>query len=156
MAEDGIDELNLGIIRALQLSPRTTNKDLAERLGVAEATIASRIRGMEEQRILRIMMQRDMNAMGRGLIALVDIRVERRNPEAVAIHLAEIEEAISVSVMMSNPDIIVSLGVRDGHHLQEVIDRKIAKIPGIVTYEITAALDVLKFDARYGALDAER
>ncbi len=154
-AEDGLDDLGLGVIKALQLDPRSTTKELAERFGVAEATIASRIRSMEEQKILRIMMQRDLQAMGYALMALIDIQVQRRRPEDVAAELACIEEATSVSVMMSSPEIIMNVSARDGLHLQQIIEHKIARIAGIATYEITTALEVLKFDARYGALDAE-
>ncbi|MCF8534466.1 MAG: Lrp/AsnC family transcriptional regulator [Reyranella sp.] len=154
--DEGVDELNLGIIGALQLDPRITNKDLADRFGVTEATIASRIRNMEDQDILRVMMQRDMRALGWQLIALIDVRVERRRPEDVAAELVDVEEAVSVSITMSNPEIVMVVGARDGLHLLEIIERKISPVAGIASYEIMTALEVLKFDARYGALEAER
>lgn len=149
-----LDDLSTGIIRALQLDPRTSNKDIAERLKVSEATVASRIRSLEERNVLRVMMQRDFEAMGYDLMALIDIHLSNRAAEDVAQELAQIEEAAAVSVLMSNPDIIVHLSVRDRLHLQDVIEQKIAPIAGIAGYEITTALEVVKLDALYGALDA--
>ncbi|MDP1631240.1 MAG: Lrp/AsnC family transcriptional regulator [Caulobacter sp.] len=149
-----LDELSLGIIRALQLEPRTSNKDIAERLSASEATVASRIRSLEERNVLRVMMQRDFEAMGYDLMALIDIHLSNRAAEDVAQELSAIEEAAAVSVMMSNPDIIVHLSIRDRLHLQDVIEQKIAAIPGIASYEVTLALEVVKLDAFYGALDA--
>ena len=89
-------------------------------------------------------------------MALVDIRVDQRRPEDVAAELADVEEAVSVSVTMSNPEIVMVVGARDGVHLLEIIELKLARVVGIASYEIMTALEVLKFDARYGALDAER
>ena len=156
MTHEETDDLNLGIIRNLQIDPRSSNKDLADCLDAAEATIASRIRSMEEEKILRVMMQRDLQTLGWQLMALVDIRVDQRRPEDVAAELADVEEAVSVSVTMSNPEIVMVVGARDGVHLLEIIELKLARVVGIASYEIMTALEVLKFDARYGALDAER
>jgi DNA-binding Lrp family transcriptional regulator len=149
-----LDDLSTGIIRALQQDPRTSNKDIAERLKVSEATVASRIRSLEERNVLRVMMQRDFEAMGYDLMALIDIHLSNRAAEDVAQELALIEEAAAVSVLMSNPDIIVHLSVRDRLHLQDVIEQKIAPIAGIAGYEIATALEVVKLEAIYGALDA--
>lgn len=150
-----LDNLNQGIIRALQTEPRTTNKELGERLGVSEATVAARIRSLEDQHVLRVMMQRDFRAMGYEVMAFVDINVAGRSPGDVAADLAHIEEAMSVSVTLSNPDVILQLSARDALHLQELIETEVAQVAGIARYDITTLLEVMKLDSRYGALESE-
>lgn len=149
-----IDALNQGIIEILQGDPTTTNKEIGDRLGVSEVTIASRIRGLEDNKVLRVMMQRDIRSLGYYVLALIDINVEARHPEEVAKDLALIEECSSVSLALSSPDIIIHVHARDSADLQAIVDKKIALIEGIASYEIMMSLDVVKMDKRYGALDA--
>ena len=148
------DALNKGIINILQADPSTTNKDIGDRLGVSEVTIAARIRTMEEQKVLRVMMQRDTRSLGYHLMALIDINVEARRPEDVAQELAQIDECISVSLALSSPDIIIHVLSRDLADLQVFVDTRLAHIEGIASYEIITPLNVVKMDNRYGAVDA--
>ncbi len=153
-SQSPLDEMNLGIIAALQEDPTVTNKVLGDQLGVSEVTIAARIRSLKEHKVLRVMMQRDVRSLGYEMMALIDINVEGRRPEDVARELALIEDCASVSVTMSSPDIIIHVNAADGYDLQSIIEYKIAPIAGIISYEVLSALDVIKMDTRYGVLDA--
>jgi len=149
-----LDELNRNIVNLLQDDPSITNKDLGERLGVSEVTIAARIRGMEDANILRVMMQRDFRSLGYNLSALIDINVEGRHPDAVGHDIASIETCLSVSLTFGSPDILAHFLARDPAHLQSIVDKDLASIKGIASYEINVSLDIIKMDQRYGALDA--
>ncbi|MEY2927235.1 MAG: hypothetical protein RL367_1712 [Pseudomonadota bacterium] len=149
-----IDELGLGIVELLHANARATNKDIADTLTVSEATVATRIRDMENRNILRIIMQRDLRALGYDLLVLVDIHVSQRAPEEVAADLARIEEAASVVVLLSDPDIILQLNVRDRKHLLTTMEQKVAPIRGISHWTADIALEIVKLDSRYGSLDA--
>jgi Lrp/AsnC family transcriptional regulator, leucine-responsive regulatory protein len=149
-----IDELGLGIIELLHANARATNKDIADTLAVSEATVAARIRDMESRNIMRIIMQRDLRALGYDLLVLVDIHVSQRSAEEVAAELAQIEEAASVVVLLSDPDIILQLNVRDRKHLLATIEQKVAPIRGISHWTADIALEIVKLDSRYGTLDA--
>jgi len=50
---------------------------------------------------------------------------------------------------MSNPEIIVQVSARDNLHLLDIIETHIAPIDGILTYEITMCLELLKFGTKY-------
>lgn len=147
-----VDELGLQIVELLHANARSTNKEIADTLAVSEATVAARIRDMESRNILRIVMQRDLRALGYDLLVLVDIHVSQRAPEEVANELAEIEEAASVSVLLSDPDIILQLNVRDRKHLLQTIEQKVAPIRGISHWTTDIALEIVKLDSRYGNL----
>lgn len=152
MSSEILDDLNRAIIAALQDNPTRTNKDIGETLGVSEPTVANRIRALEDGNVLRVMMQRDMRALGFSVLALVDINVEGRAPEDVAADLAKLDACTSVSVAMSNPDIFANINAVDGRALQRIVDEQIAKIDGIASYEINMALEIVKLDPRYGKL----
>ena len=63
-ASDAIDDLDLRVIRLLQQDARSSNRRIAAELGVSEGTIRSRIRRMEEERIIRIQAISDVRASG--------------------------------------------------------------------------------------------
>lgn len=149
-----LDELNQQIVALLQEDPSITNKELSERIGVNEVTIAVRIRSMEEANILRVMMQRDFRSLGYNLSALVDINVEGRHPDAVGHEIARIETCMSVSLALGSPDIIAHFLARDPAHLQWIVDHELATIEGIASYEINVSLDIVRMDQGYGGLDA--
>lgn len=148
-----LDEVNRSIVAALQEQPERTNKDIGDRLGISEVTVAARIRQLEQQNVLRVMLQRDVRTLGYKMMALIDINVEERRPEEVARELAEIDECVSVTVVMSSPDIILHVVASDGAGLQKIVEEKIARVAGISTYEVMTALEVVKLDRRFGALD---
>lgn len=150
-----VDELDIAIAEILSESAQITNKEIADKVGSTEVTIANRIRDMEERNILRVVMQRDLRALGFDLVVLLDIYVTQRSPEIVADELAKIEEAASVSVLLSDPDIFVQLNVRDRKHLLDTIETKIAPIKGISHWTANIALEVVKLDLRYGTLGAK-
>lgn len=148
------DELNQKIVALLQDDPSISNKELGDRIGVSEVTIAARIRGMEEANILRVMMQRDFRSLGYNLSALIDINVSGRHPDAVAHDVAGISACTSVSLALGSPDIVAHVLACDPGHLQAIIDAELAPIEGIASYEVNLSLDIIKMDQRYGALDA--
>lgn len=148
------DELDLQIIDLLTSNAQLTNKEIADRVGSTEITVANRIRDMEARNVLRVVAQRDVKTLGLELIALLDIYVSQRSPEDVAEDLSLIEEAASVSVLLSDPDIFLQLNVRDHQHLLEVIETKVAAVKGISHWAANLSLEVVKLDLRYGSLGA--
>lgn len=153
-AKMNIDPAGLAIVELLQANARMTNKDIADQLGVSEMMVSAKIRDLETRNVLRIIMQRDLRALGFDLLVLVDIHVAQRPPEEVAAELALIEEAASVSILLSDPDIILQLNVRDRKHLLSVIEEKVARVRGISHWTADIALDIVKLDPGYGQLDA--
>lgn len=149
-----IDDLSLSIIALLQSDARMTNRKIADRIGVAEATVANRIRDLEQRNILRIIMQRDLYALGFDLLVLIDVYVQGRPPEDVAADLAKIEEAASVTLLLSDPDIVLQVNVRDRKHLLDVVEAQVAQVAGISHWTLDTALEIVKLDAGYGTLDA--
>lgn len=149
-----VDRLDLQIIELLTESAQLTNKEIADRVGSTEITVANRIRDMEARNILRIVVQRDVKTLGLDLIALLDIYISQRSPEEVAEDLAQIEEAATVSVLLSDPDIFLLLHVRDHKHLLDVVENKVAAVKGISHWTANLSLEVVKLDLRYGTLGA--
>lgn len=150
-----VDEVDGAIIAQLRADARTSNKKIAQSLNVAESTVAARIRGLSQRGIMRIVLLRDIRAMGYDLLAHLDIYVEGRPSEQVAQDLAVLDEISVVSVFPSSPQIIVQVNTGDRRALSRFMTQKLSKIEGIQAIESSITLEVIKYVSEFGALQPE-
>lgn len=149
---DLLDESSTKVLQELWRDARVTNKEIAERTDLSEATVASRIKNLEEKRLVRVIMQRDFRTLGHNVTALVELRVRSRRPEDVAAELAENPQILSVCVTTSRPDILMHVSAEDNSALQRFVETDIAPVPGVDRIEIVTALEILKYTTRMGIL----
>jgi DNA-binding Lrp family transcriptional regulator len=144
-----LDDLDRNIIRKFQDDPRVSNKTLAQEFGVAETTIASRIRALHDSGVMRIVALRDFHAQGYDLLAHIDVFVEGRSPAEVAHELAELQEVAMVALCAGSPQIIIQINARSRLDLARVISDRLAGIRGIRGIESSITIDVIKMAARH-------
>src|ERR687886_2051706 len=70
------DELDRQIIRLLRADGRRSNREIARRLDVPEATIRYRVRRLVESGILKITASVDPEHLGYALTAVISVQVE--------------------------------------------------------------------------------
>ena len=151
-ATTSIDALDLSIVGALQVDPLTTNKDMAQRFGVAEPTIANRIRSMTERHIIRVTIQRDLTALGYPVFAFLDVYSDGRPPSEIARDLAAIDEIMSVVTSLGGPEVLVNVFAETHADLQRLIEGPVPSTRGIRRAELHVVLQTLKQKAGYGNL----
>ena len=140
-----LEELDVRIVELLREDPQVSNRTIAAQLGVAESTVASRLRTLIEQNRLRVTLQRDIVALGDRVIAHLDIYVEGRPLAEVCEEVANIAEVASVGALMGAPQIIAQLHARDEDHFVRLINEAIAPIRGIERVESIISLKTLKY-----------
>ena len=75
-----LDAIDLRIHRTLQKNARTTNKDLALKVGIAASTCLERTRRLIEGRVIRgFHADVDPRALGLGIQALISVRIRQHN-----------------------------------------------------------------------------
>ena len=149
-----VDELDLALIARLRDEGRASNRSLADALGVNDATIAARLRRLEDEAIVRVVAVTDMAAFGHELLAFALIRCAGRPVLEVGAELAELEEAIGVVVTSGRVDLVLSLLARNRAHLAD-LGRAIGAVPGVDRVAWELALDVLKYSSEWAALGAD-
>jgi DNA-binding Lrp family transcriptional regulator len=147
-----LDELDRRLIALLRVDGRDGNRSLGVQLGVNEVTVAARLRRLEEAGAMRVVAITDINLFGHREFAFAMINVGGRSVYDVADDLAEIPEAIAVTVCTGRFDIIVPLLGRDRLHIAELFGTVISEIKGIRSIHGCMALDVLKHDSRWSLL----
>ena len=150
--ERPLDELDYAIVAILRSAPRETSKAIADQLSVSEVTVATRIRALETDRVIKVMAQCDFRAAGYDVLASVDLCVHGRSVEQVAKELAGIERIALVSILMGDPSISMLVMARDLVDLQDLTTNTIAAIEGVRSVETMVFSEILKYQSELGAL----
>jgi Lrp/AsnC family transcriptional regulator for asnA, asnC and gidA len=152
---DRVDELDRGIIEALQENGRESFRSIATRLGVSEATVRARYARLTRDGILQVVGV--TNPLGLGFEqALVGIKTSGA-PDSVADELARWPEADYVVVTAGQFDLVVEVVTSDRRHLLELTNRMRA-LAGVVSTETFFYLEMWKqlYDWGTGARSTER
>lgn len=150
-----IDTLDTQIIELLRKDPRVPNKSLANVLGVAEATIASRLRGLAERKLAKVTAQRDVYALGFNVIAHIDVYVRGASATEVAKQLAHFDAINGIAIFPGAPQILLQVHTHDHADLLKLIDEQIASVAGVSHIETAIALDIVKYNNELAAMAEE-
>ncbi len=148
-AESRLDELDREIVARLGEDARTSNRQIAEEVGVTEGTVRSRIRRMLEEKQIRITAVTNIDRYRDAAIAYIWVEVERSDQaEKVARQLADMREFGFVGLMMGRLDILGITMVRNTEHLSRFVHRHISSLPGVRRTESTLGVNFVKHDYR--------
>jgi DNA-binding Lrp family transcriptional regulator len=125
------------LIRLLQLDGRRSFTQLANDLGVAQKTVRRRLRELEESGAVRITTVGDPYLLGYNVIANVGVRVDSsRDVSEVAQELAAQRRSFYVAVVTGRYNIFVEVSCIDHDDLLRTVERDIARVKGVLSYEI--------------------
>jgi Transcriptional regulators len=136
-----VDDLDRGIIEALQENGRESFRGIASQLGVSEATVRARYARLTSEGILQVVAV--TNPLGLGFEqALVGIKTSGP-PETVADELARWPQNDYVVVVAGQFDLVVEVVAADRRELLDLTNRMRA-LEGVVTTEIFFYLEMWK------------
>jgi Lrp/AsnC family transcriptional regulator for asnA, asnC and gidA len=148
-----IDELDRGIIEALQENGRESFRRIAARLGVSEATVRARYARLTDDEILQVVAV--TNPLGLGFEqALVGVKISGPS-EVVADEIAQWPEADYVVVTAGQFDLLVEVVAADRRELLDLTNRMRA-VDGVVSTETFFYLEMWKQIYDWGKRTRER
>ena len=147
-----LDDLDSRIIALLRAEPRTPNTELAVALGIAEPTVASRIRSMESDGVIRISAQRDFRAAGFEVLASVDLGVRGRPVADIAKDVAAVEGVAVVTLVMGERPLMLLVVAQSLQTLHDTVAKQLASIEGVISVETMIISDVVKYRSEFAAL----
>jgi Lrp/AsnC family transcriptional regulator for asnA, asnC and gidA len=137
-----LDEVDQGIIEALQENGRASFRGIASRIGVAEATVRARYARLVRDGILQV--TGVTNPLGLGFDAMAMLGINTAGaPQRVADVLSSWEETSYVVVTAGRYDVLAEVVCTDRRHLLEMTTRA-RGIPGVVTTETFLYLQLAK------------
>ena len=144
-----LDDIDRQIVARLGEDARTSNRQIAEEIGVTEGTVRSRIKRMQEEKQIRITAVTNIDRYRGASIAYVWVEVERsEQAEAVAQQMAAMKEFGFVGLMMGRHDILGITMVRNTEHLARFVHRNVSSLEGVRRTESSLGVNFVKHDYR--------
>jgi Lrp/AsnC family transcriptional regulator for asnA, asnC and gidA len=144
-----LDAVDRAIIEALQANGRESFRRIADRIGVAEATVRARYARLVADDILQVTGVTNPLGLGFEAQALVGVKTSGA-PERVADELAGWAEASYVVIAAGRFDVLVELVCEDRRHLLDLTNRMRA-LEGVVSTETFPYLALAKQVYAWGA-----
>jgi len=131
-----ISTVDRRILDVLQSDARRTNKSLAAEIGLAPSTTLDRVRDLERRGVIAgYHAEVDLRALGRGLQAMIAVRIEPKteaNVERLVSRLESLPETLAVFMMSGVDDVLVHVSVPDTDSLRHLVLTEIANQEGVV------------------------
>jgi len=122
------DLTDLNIIETLRPNPRMTNKEVAERLQLAETTVAQRIKIISD---------------GYRTMHFMFINTTNRTVQSVSAEIARLDDVLGVSQGIGTPDIIINARSRSSEETHRLAKR-VGAIRGVSTVETIPCFHIHK------------
>ena len=138
------DELDRQIIRLLRADGRRSNREIARRLNVPEATVRYRVRRLIESGILKITASVDPEHLGYALTAIISVQVEPERIGEAAAEVSNMPEVMWSAITAGAHDVMLMASFRNQDEMFNFLTNRLARIPGTLRTETSVALRVLK------------
>lgn len=146
MAE--LTEVDLRILEALQADGRLTNVELAERVGLSPSPCLRRVKALEARGLLKgYVALLDRRAIGLGVMAFVEVQVERNSETAAEAFTGalERESAVVACYAMTGPyDYLLQVVTPTLDDYAQFAMQRLLKIPGVKDVRSSFALESAK------------
>lgn len=141
-----IDDMDAKILTILQKNARTSNAEIARRVGMAPSAVFERIRKLEERGVVRVYTAVvDPHAVDLSLTAFMFVRSDEPvGQTGTAERLAALAEVQEVHHIAGEDCYLVKLRARDTEDLGRLLRDKIGTIPTVRSTRTTIVLGSIK------------
>ncbi|KXJ66938.1 transcriptional regulator [Achromobacter xylosoxidans] len=135
-----LDETDLACLVALQAQPRASWRELGAATGIAERTVARRVKRLMDADALRVIAEPDPLATGRGVVLHAWVRCRSGRVPDVAEHLARLDISQLVVTLAGSADLMAELTLADAADMPDVVTRVLPSIDGVEHVEARLVL----------------
>lgn len=141
-----LDDIDRKLLEILQADGRTTNVDLARRIGMAPSAIFERVRRLEQRGVITGYAARvDPKAVDRPLLAYVLVRSDERiGTSSSGEALAKLPEVLEVHHVAGQDSYLVKVRVKDPEALGKLLRDRFGAIESVRSTQSIIALDTFK------------
>jgi len=129
-----IDDLTIAIVNSLR-NGRVRFREIAEKLSVAEGTVRSRIRSLEEEGILQITGLVDPEKIPGQSVVYIGVKLKTIELVKKGAEIARVKGVISVGVVTGRYDLILTVALKKGFGLLEFYTGELAQVDEIQSVE---------------------
>jgi Lrp/AsnC family leucine-responsive transcriptional regulator len=154
MAKVELDKTDRNILSILQSDARLTNQEVAERVNLSPSPCLRRIKSLEEAGVIRqYVALLDPDKIGLGLLAYVNVRLEKHGNSATGAHTPRADFAAAVAnwpevaacyAMTGEMDYLLRVHVEDMEHFSQFMMETLLKHPAVLDVKSSFALQRIK------------
>jgi len=130
-----LDVIDRKILQMLQHDAKISNVELAKRVHLSPTPCFERVRRLEESAyILRYVAQLDPQKLGMGLLAFVEISLDRTNPVAFdefRNRIADVSAVQECHMVAGGFDYLLKVRVADMAQYRRFLGERISALPGV-------------------------
>ncbi|AJM93064.1 Lrp/AsnC family transcriptional regulator [Nitrosopumilus piranensis] len=144
-----MDEKDTQILKLLLADSRQSARKLSLRMGLSTVTMISRIKRLEEQKVIQgYSVRLDHELLGYELTAVIEITTNQGKMLEIEDHIAQQENVIAVYDITGNADILVIAKFKDRKSLS-IFVKKLSTIPNVENTVTHIVLNTIKEDERF-------
>jgi DNA-binding Lrp family transcriptional regulator len=147
--QDNPSDLDLSIVKAMQLDPRQTITKLARTVGCSKSVARMRLEKLLDEGIIRVVSIIDGTALGYNLGVGILIKAKPDKVYAVANELAMQNIVRHVSLVTGQWQIFVWAQFQDSGQMYSFLSEKLTNIPGIIQFEVVHLGKTLKYSTSF-------
>ncbi len=138
------DELDRHIIELLREDGRRSNREVARRLGVPEATVRYRVRRLTDSGVLKIAASVDPEHLGYALTSVISVTVEPRRFVEASDAIAAMPEVMWLAITTGASDLVLTASFHNQDEMFTFVADQLAHVPGITRIETSVCMRVVK------------
>jgi DNA-binding Lrp family transcriptional regulator len=139
-------ELDNLIVEILKKDGRATNQRIASSLDISTSLVASRIRRMEQNGLMRLVTVADFSAFDYNVLLPVGVDVKGRPANEVANDIAALDEVASVQLVTGKHDIEILVTLPNLAAMGDFMLNKLSKIDGVLSLDPAFAVDIIQYE----------
>ncbi len=140
-----VDQMDRDILRILRTDGRTSNVEIARRIGVTETTVRKRIAALLADELVEIVAVPTPKLAGATVSAIIGISVQLTHLQQVAEDLVARPEVRYCGFSTGRYDIMIEAFFVDNEHVLTFTTNVLGAMPGIVDMETALILKIEKF-----------
>jgi DNA-binding Lrp family transcriptional regulator len=144
-----LDAIDKRILSVLQTDGRISNQDLAAQIGLSPSPCLRRVKYLESRGIVqRYVALVDPIAVGQGLQAVVEVRLDRQTGDSVARFEKEIlkyPQVLECDLMAGDWDYVLRVVARDLDEFREFCVNRLARIAGVGNVKSNISMKRVKY-----------
>jgi len=148
MTEVELDELDHKIIELLAKDARESNRQIAAALGVTEGTIRTRIKRLQNERLIQFTVVTDLRAAGAPNLVMMGIHADPGRLPFLATELSRVEEINCVIVLLGRFNLLAMGLFTSIEQVNRVIRTRVLPLHGVRSVETSISVENFKYDAR--------
>ncbi|MFO7247019.1 MAG: Lrp/AsnC family transcriptional regulator [Bacillota bacterium] len=139
-----LDRTEAGVLRLLQEDGRMSFVEMAERLGVAEATVRRKYNRLVSEGIVRVAAITDAGAVGYRTAVFIGLKVRPSAMADVVRHLENHRNVRYIAATTGPYDLIIEAIFRDNDEMTQFVMQELGTLDGILDSNTSMLLRIFK------------